>query len=142
MKYAPIFYLGIVLFFGMISLSSSCFEEGEWLEFDEAQKKQSLVMRYLEDSTRMHLSPISSIQEYLKEGGVQAMKIRVVDSGGIKCDCSKRKNGNCLCKLPNNKRHECKTFDDNDNHVCVSEKYIRIFVEPMYVTQAKRLGFE
>jgi len=142
MKITSIFYIGIILFIAIIASTSSCTEEGVWLEFDEVKKKQSLTTYYMQDSTKMHLSPIASIIEYLKSGGVaKILKIRVVSSG-VNCKCSKRKNGNCLCKLPNNKRHECNTLDDDENHVCTKEKNIQIFVEPMYEADAKRLGFE
>jgi len=128
----------------LMTMSYSC-EEGVWLEYDEAKKGESLCMRYVTDSTRMHLSPIASIQEYLKEGKVEAEKIRVVGSGGVKCACTRRKNGNCLCKLPNNRRKECKTKEGDGKDavdVCGPEKYIRILVLDQYVKRAERLGFE
>jgi len=128
----------------VMTMSYSC-EEGEWLEYDEAKKGEYLASRYIADSTRMHLSPVASIVEYLKGGEVIAEKIRVVDSGGVKCACSRRKNGNCLCKLPNNKRKECKTREGEGEDavdVCRREKYIRILVLPEYVKQAQKLGFE
>ena len=129
----------------VMTMSYSC-EEGVWMEYDEAKKGKSLCMYYVEDSTRMHLSPVASIMEYLgEEGKVEAEKIRVVDSGGVKCACSRRKNGNCLCKLSNNKRKECGTKvgeGKNAKDVCTREKYIRVLVLPEYVKRMERLGFE
>jgi len=142
MKNNFLLYIGILLA-GTFLSSASCWEEGEWLEFDEAEKGEYLASRYVEDSTYMHLTPVASIQHYLQSGAkFKADKIRVVDSRGISCACSDRKNGNCLCKLPNNKRHECKTLDSDEMHVCIREKNIRIFVKPEFVTRAKKLGFE
>jgi len=96
----------------------------------------------VEDSTKMHLTPVASVQEYLKGVGVKAKKVSIVDSGGISCACSKRKNGICLCKLPNNKRYECKTKGNNDEHICTREKYIRVFVETWDADKVKTLGFK
>ena len=129
----------------IMTMSYSC-EEGVWLEYDEAKKGESICMRYVEDSTRMHLSPVASIVEYLKEGNIpEVEKIRVVSSGGVKCPCSRRKFGNCLCKLPNNRRKECraKSGDGPDAvDICRQEKYIRILVLEEYVTRAQQLGFK
>jgi len=133
-----------VLTFSVLTMSTSC-EEGVWLEYDEAKKGTYIVSGYLEDSTRMHLTSVASVVEYLREGVVIAEKIRIVDSGGVKCACSKRKFGNCLCKLPNNKRKECKTkvSDEKDaDDVCRREKYVRILVLEEYVKRAERLGFQ
>ena len=115
------------------------------MEFDEAKKGEYIASRYLEDSTRMNLTPVASVVEYLREGVVVAEKVRIVDSGGVKCKCSRRKHGNCLCKLPNNKRKECKTKESNEKDaadVCRREKYIRVLVLPEYVRRMERLGFE
>ncbi len=128
----------------VMTMSYSC-EEGVWMEFDEAKKGKYIASGYMEDSTRMHLTPVASIVEYLKEGKVVAEKIRVVDSGGVKCKCSKRKFGNCLCKLPNNKRKECKTKEGEGKNavdVCRREKTIRVLVLPEYVKRMERLGFK
>ncbi len=128
----------------VMTMSYSC-EEGVWMEFDEAKKGKYIASGYLEDSARMHLTPVASVVEYLREGVVEAEKIRIVDSGGVSCACSKRKHGNCLCKLPNNKRKECKTKESNEKgapDVCRREKYIRVLVLEEYVRRMERLGFE
>jgi len=128
----------------VMTMSYSC-EEGVWMEFDEAKKGEYIASRYIEDSTRMNLTPVASVVEYLREGVVVAEKIRIVDSGGIKCACSSRKNGNCLCKLPNNKRKACKTKESNEKgapDVCIREKYIRVLVLEEYIRRMERLGFE
>ncbi len=128
----------------VITMSYSC-EEGVWMEFDEAKKGEYIASRYIEDSTRMNLTPVASVVEYLKEGVVVAEKIRIVDSGGVKCACSRRKHGNCLCKLPNNKRKECNEKDGDKPgapDVCRREKYIRVLVLEEYVRRMERLGFE
>ena len=114
------------------------------MEFDEAKKGEYLASRYVEDSTRMDLTPVASVVEYLKEGKVVAEKVRIVSSN-VKCKCSRRKFGNCLCKLPNNKRKECKTRQGKGKDavdVCTREKLVRVLVLPEYVKRMERLGFE
>lgn len=114
----------------LLCSASTCNEEGVWLSYNEAEKNNYIA------SANLETTPVKNIREYLATKGAKAKKIRITSTSG-KCACSKRKNGNCLCKLPNNKRYGCADKEE----LCSREKLVRVFVELEFVDAVKSLGF-
>lgn len=126
-------YLQTLLALGIFLLctASACTEEGVWLSYNEAEKNNFIA------SANLETTPMNNVKEYLATKNVKPLKIRITSTTG-KCACSKRKNGNCLCKLPNNKRYGCADKEE----LCSREKLVKVCVEEEYVDLVKALGFE
>ncbi len=124
-SYHIIFAIMTVL---LISLSS-CGEEEIWLTYEGASNQ--IVLR---DSS---ITPMTNVKNLLKENGIKVLAVRMSCATG-KCACTKRKNGSCMCRLPNNKRYKCGEAEET----CSAEKIVKVSVEPEYVDKTKALGFK